>query len=68
MKLDLIFVEDYAFQSPEGEVLTVQQYSPARLLEKQTGFQSPEGVVLTVQRKLLQICATTLLSFSPPKG
>ena len=38
-----------SFQSPEGEVLTVQHFSVAVNKKYTKKFQSPEGEVLTVQ-------------------
>ena len=58
----------HAFQSPEGEVLTVQQIAHVIQLPLPPSFQSPEGEVLTVQHRWRRVFIQRPHSFSPPKG
>ena len=56
------------FQSPEGEVLTVQLEPRRKRMRNRNSFQSPEGEVLTVQHYFAESNMLWESGFSPPKG
>ena len=56
------------FQSPEGEVLTVQRRNMAVKKTARKKFQSPEGEVLTVQRNSKLFAPQGCERFQSPEG